>query len=217
MPKVALYNQAGSQVGDITLDENVFGVAVNIPVVHRAVLAQLAAMRAGTHKTKSRSEVTGSGRKPWRQKGTGRARQGSFRAPHWVGGGTAFGPTPRSYQQKINKKEKRLAVRSALSDKVEAGKMMIIDDLYVTQPKTKEVVKILENLELQGKKTLIILPGKDEAVYKSARNIPKVKTLVSQALNIYDLVKNKNIELDVEKLDVAVIESMACPVRGGVN
>lgn len=208
MPKVALYNQAGSQIGDVTLDEKVFGVAVNIPVVHRAVVAQLAAMRAGTHKTKTRSEVIGSGRKPWRQKGTGRARQGTFRAPHWVGGGNAFGPTPRSYAQKVNKKEKRLAVRSALSDKVEAGKMMIVDDLAVTQPKTKEIVKVLTNLDLQGKKTLIILPGKDEAVYKSARNIPQVKTLVSQALNIYDLVNYEYIIMTKEAVK-AVEEVLA--------
>lgn len=208
MPKVALYNKTGSQVGDVTLDENVFGVAVNIPVVHRAVVAQLAAMRAGTHKTKSRGEVTGSGRKPWRQKGTGRARQGSFRAPHWVGGGNAFGPTPRSYAQKINKKEKRLAVKSALSDKVETGKMVIVDDFQISQPKTKEIAKVLANLELQGKKTLIILPGKDEALYKSARNIPRVKTLVSQALNIYDLVNYEYIIMTKEAVK-AVEEVLA--------
>lgn len=208
MPKVALYNKTGSQVGDVTLDENVFGVAVNIPVVHRAVVAQLAAMRAGTHKTKSRGEVTGSGRKPWRQKGTGRARQGSFRAPHWVGGGNAFGPTPRSYAQKINKKEKRLAVKSALSDKVETGKMVIVDDFQISQPKTKEVAQVLANLELQGKKTLIILPGKDEALYKSARNIPQVKTLVSQALNIYDLVNYEYIIMTKEAVK-AVEEVLA--------
>lgn len=189
MPKLALYNRTGSQVGEINLNESVFGVEVNGPVVHRAVVAQLAAMRAGTHKTKNRGEVSGGGKKPWRQKGTGRARQGSIRAPQWVGGGNAFGPTPRDYTQKINKKEKKLAVKSALTNKVEEGKLFVIDGFNFTEPKTKEMVKVLTDLKLADQKVLVLLPGNDEAVYKSARNLPNVKTLVTQALNIYDLVK----------------------------
>ncbi|AZR74719.1 50S ribosomal protein L4 [Anoxybacter fermentans] len=206
MPKLALYNRAGSQVGEIDLNENVFGVEVNEPVVHRAVVAHLAAMRAGTHKTKTRGEVSGGGKKPWRQKGTGRARQGSIRAPHWVGGGTVFGPIPRDYTKKINKKEKKLAVKSALTNKVEEGKLIVIDDFGIKEPKTKEMVKILSDLKLNDKKVLIILPGKDEAVYKSARNIPNVKTLVTQALNIYDLL---NCEYIVMTRDaVAAVEEV---------
>ncbi len=208
MPKLALYNKTGSQVGDFELDERVFGVDVNVPVVHRSVVAQLAAMRAGTHKTKTRGEVTGSGKKPWRQKGTGRARQGSFRAPHWVGGGNAFGPTPRSYVHKVNKKEKRLAVKSALTSKVEEGKLIIVDDFQITEPKTKEMVKVLKDLNLKGKKTLIILPGKDEVLYKSARNIPNVKTLVTQALNIYDLLNYEYIVMSKDAVK-AVEEVLA--------
>lgn len=206
MPKLALYNRTGSQVGEIDLNEGVFGVEVNGPVVHRAVVAQLAAMRAGTHKTKNRGEVSGGGKKPWRQKGTGRARQGSIRAPQWVGGGTAFGPTPRDYTQKINKKEKKLAVRSALTNKVEEGKLFVIDGFNFAEPKTKEMVKVLTDLKLAGKKVLVLLPGNDEAVYKSARNLPKVKTLVVQALNIYDLI---NYDYIVATKDaVAAIEEV---------
>jgi large subunit ribosomal protein L4 len=206
MPKLALYNRTGSQVGEINLNESVFGVEVNGPVVHRAIVAQLAAMRAGTHKTKTRGEVSGGGKKPWRQKGTGRARQGSTRAPHWVGGGNAFGPSPRDYTQKINKKEKRLAVRSALSNKVEEGKLFVIDGFNFTEPKTKEMIKVLTDLKLIDQKVLILLPGNDEAVYKSARNLPRVKTLVIQALNTYDLV---NYDYIVTTKDaVAAIEEV---------
>lgn len=206
MPKLALYNRTGSQVGEINLNDSVFGVEVNGPVVHRAIVAQLAAMRAGTHKTKNRGEVSGGGKKPWRQKGTGRARQGSIRAPQWVGGGTAFGPAPRDYTHKINKKEKKLAVKSALTYKAEEGKLIIVDGFNFTEPKTKEMVKVLTDLKLADQKVLVLLPGNDEAVYKSARNIPNVKTLVTQALNIYDLV---NYDYIVATKDaVAAIEEV---------
>lgn len=188
MPKLAMYSKTGNQVGEVDLNDSVFAIKVNEPVVHRAVVAQLNAKRAGTSKVKTRGEIIGSKQKPWRQKGTGRARQGSEKAPHWVGGGVAFGPSPRSFAQKINKKEKRLAVKSALSYKVQEGKLIVIDDFSITEPKTRDMVKILTDLNLQDKKVLIILPGKDEVLYKSARNIPNVKTLVMQALNIYDLV-----------------------------
>lgn len=206
MPKLALYNKTGGQIGEVDLNEQVFDVRVNVPVVHRAVVAQLAAMRAGTNKTKTRGEVAGSGKKPWRQKGTGRARQGSIRAPHWVGGGKVFGPTPRDYTQKINKKEKRLAVKSALTDKVREGKLVVVDNFDITEPKTRDMVKVLTDLNLRDKKVLIILPGKDEAVYKSARNIPRVKTLVTQALNIYDLVNYEYIV--ITKDAVAAVEEV---------
>lgn len=206
MPKLALYNKTGNQVGEVNLNESVFGVDVNGPVVHRAIVAQLAAMRAGTHSTKTRGEVSGGGKKPWRQKGTGRARQGSTRAPQWVGGGRVFGPSPRDYTHKINKKEKKLAVRSALSNKVEEGKLIIVDGFNFTEPKTKEMVKVLTDLKVMDKKVLLLMAGPDEAVYKSARNLPNVRTLVTQALNIYDLV---NADYVVTTKDaVAAIEEV---------
>lgn len=206
MPKLSLYNKTGSQVGEVNLNDNVFGVEVNKPVVHRTLVAQMAAMRSGTHKTKTRGEVKASGKKPWRQKGTGRARQGSTVAPHWVGGGNAFGPSPRSYAKKVNKKEKRLALKSVLSNKVEEGKFIIVDSFGLDQPKTREMADILAGLKVNDKKTVIILPGNDEVVYKSARNIPNVKTVVMQALNVYDLL---NCEYIVATKDaVAAIEEV---------
>lgn len=208
MPKLALYNKTGSQVGEIDLNESVFGVEVNGPVVHRAIVAQLAAMRSGTHKAKSRGEVSGGGKKPWRQKGTGRARQGSIRAPQWVGGGAAFGPTPRDYTQKINKKEKKLAVKSVLTNKLEEGKLIVLDGFNFTEPKTKEMVKVLTDLKVNGKKVLVLLPGKDENVYKSARNIENVRTLVVQALNTYDLINCEYIVTTKDAL-AAVEEVLA--------
>lgn len=206
MPKLALYNKTGNQIGDINLNDSVFSVEVNAPVVHRAIVAQLAAMRAGTHSTKTRGEVSGGGKKPWRQKGTGRARQGSIRAPQWVGGGRVFGPTPRDYSQKINRKEKKLAVRSAFSNKVEEGKLIIVDAFNFTQPKTKDMVKILTDLKINDKKVLLLISNKDEAVWKSARNLTNVRTLVTQAINIYDLV---NADYIVTTQDaVAAIEEV---------
>ena len=193
MPKVTLYDKSGSQTGEVELNEGVFGVEINEPVVHRAVVAQLAAKRAGTHKTKTRGEVSGGGRKPWRQKGTGRARHGSIRSPLWVGGGTTFGPSPRKYKKKVNKKEKRLAVKSVLTSKVGEGKLIVLDDFGITQPKTKDMVNLLTSLNVNDEKVLVILPGKDEAVYKSARNMPNVKTMVIQALNVYDLLNCESI------------------------
>ena len=206
MPKLALYNKTGSQIGQVDLNDNVFDVEVNGPVVHRAIVAQLAAMRAGTHKTKTRGEVSGGGKKPWRQKGTGRARQGSIRAPQWVGGGRVFGPTPRDYSQKINRKEKKLAVRSALSNKVDEGKLIVLDAFNFNQPKTRDMVKLLTDLKVNDKKVLVLIHGNDEAVWKSARNLPNVRTLVTQAINIYDLV---NADYIVTSKDaVAAIEEV---------
>lgn len=208
MPTLALYNKTGSQIGQVDLNESVFNVEVNGPVVHRAVVAQLAAMRAGTHKTKTRGEVSGGGKKPWRQKGTGRARQGSTRSPQWVGGGRVFGPVPRDYTQKINRKEKKLAVRSALTNKVEEGKLIILDAFDFAQPKTKDMVKLLTDLKVIDKKVLIIIPNNDETVWKSARNLPNVRTLVTQALNIYDLV-NADYVVTTKDAVVAIEEVFA--------
>ncbi|MFZ5645240.1 MAG: 50S ribosomal protein L4 [Bacillota bacterium] len=192
MPKVALYNTNGEQVGDIELNDSVFGVTVNQSVLHDAVVAYLANQRQGTHDTKTRAEVSGGGRKPWRQKGTGRARHGSTRSPIWKGGGIVFGPHPRDYSIRLPKKVRRLAMKSALSSKVEGGTIMVLDDLKIDQPKTKDMVRILENLKVNNK-ALVVTAGKDENVLKSARNIPWVKPTSAGLLNVYDLMAHQTL------------------------
>lgn len=191
MPKVALYNVSGDQVGELELSESVFAVPVHQSVMHDAVVAHLAAMRQGTHDTKTRAEVRGGGRKPWRQKGTGRARAGTSRSPIWRGGGIVFGPHPRDYTVKLPKKMRRLAVRSALSSKVEGGNIKVLDELMLEQPKTKEMVRILGNLKVDSK-ALVVLAVNDQNVIKSIRNIEGVKPVSVDSLNTYDLL-NHNI------------------------
>lgn len=194
MPTVALYNVKGEQVGEIELSDAVFGVAVNEPVIHQVVRMQLANQRRGTASTKTRAEVRGGGRKPWRQKGTGRARHGSIRSPIWRGGGVVFGPKPRDYGFTVPKKMKRLALRSALSAKVAAGELLVLEDLKFEKPRTKQMVEVLSNLKVTGK-ALVVTAGPDEIVAKSARNIPGVKSIPATNLNVYDLLLHDKLVL----------------------
>ena len=199
MPKVDIYNIAGEKTGEmIELNADVFGVEFNEAVVHQAIVMQRAAQRLGTAATKTRSMVRGGGRKPWRQKGTGRARAGSIRSPLWIGGGVAFGPQPRSYAKKMPRKARRLAIRCALSARLAAGELMIIDGLQLEVPKTKEVVKVMQAFE--SKKALIITSGVQEAVEKSARNIPGTKALSNQYLNVYDLLYHDKVLLSKDAI-----------------
>lgn len=192
MPKVAIYNTNGEQVGEIDLADSVFGVDVHQSVLHDAVVAHLANQRLGTHDTKTRAEVRGGGRKPWRQKGTGRARHGSSRSPIWRHGGIVFGPHPRDYSIRLPRKVRRLAMKSALSSKVENGNIIVLDDLRIEQPKTREMVKILDNLKA-GHKALVVTAEKDENVIKSARNIPGVKPSSAGILNVYDILAHHTL------------------------
>jgi large subunit ribosomal protein L4 len=187
MPKVALYNVTGAQVGEVELSDAVFGIEPHVHAIHEAVLLQQASLRQGTHKTKGRSEVRGGGRKPWKQKGTGRARQGSIRSPQWKGGGTVFGPTPRSYGYKLPRKVRRLAIKSALSSKVIDNEVIVLDQLLLNTPKTKEFVAILNNLKVE-KKALIVAATLDDNVALSARNIPGVKFVAADGINVLDVM-----------------------------
>ncbi|HZJ77352.1 MAG TPA: 50S ribosomal protein L4 [Clostridia bacterium] len=187
MPNVSVFDTKGKKVSEIELSEGVFGIEPNVSAMHLCVVNYLANQRQGTQSTLTRSEVRGGGRKPWRQKGTGRARQGSTRAPQWTHGGIAHGPKPRDYGFSINKKVRRLALKSALSSKVADEEIIVLDKIALESIKTKEVVNILNALEV-GKKTLIVLPEKDEIVYRSARNIVGVKTTLVNTLNIYDIL-----------------------------
>ena len=203
MPKIDVYDINGKKVSDVELNEKVFGIEPNENIVHAVLVNYLANQRQGTQSTKTRAEVSGGGRKPWRQKGTGRARQGSIRAPHWVGGGVALGPKPRSYNYTVNKKEKRLAIKSMLSSKVSENELVVVESLPLKEIKTKEMARILNNLKVEGK-AVILLPEKDEIVQKSARNIEGVKTLQVGTINVYDLLKHKNLvvtEDTVKKLE----------------
>lgn len=191
MPKVALYNINGEQVGEIELRDEIFGIEPNQHVLHQAVQAQLAAERAGTHSTKTRAEVAGGGRKPWRQKGTGRARHGSIRSPIWRGGGIVFGPKPREYGFKLPKKVRRLALKSALSAKALANEIIVLDSLNFAAPKTKDMVKVLNNLNARN--ALVVTAQLDENVFKSARNIPGVKPVTAAGINVYDLLKHGSL------------------------
>ncbi len=185
--KLSVFDMAGKKKSDIELNESVFGIEPNTSAMHLAVVNYLANQRQGTQSTLTRAEVSGGGKKPWRQKGTGRARQGSTRSPQWYHGGVAFGPKPRDYGFSINKKVKRLAMKSALSSKVAADEMIVLDSLKLDAIKTKEVVKVLAALKA-GKKALIVLPEKDDVVYRSARNIAGVKTSIVNTLNVYDIL-----------------------------
>ena len=197
MANVSVYNIEGKEVGKIDLSDAVFGVEVNEHLVHMAVVSQLANNRQGTQKAKTRSEVSGGGRKPWRQKGTGRARQGSIRAPQWVKGGIALGPKPRSYKYTVNKKERRLAIKSLLSSKVLEKELTVVDKLELTEIKTKTMVKALADLKVEGK-TLIVLPENNKNVLMSARNIEGVKTITLNNINVFDLLKYNNLVLPLE-------------------
>ncbi|MFG6117289.1 50S ribosomal protein L4 [Halobacillus sp. MO56] len=202
MPKVALLNQSGSQVGDVELNDAVFGIEPNTHVLHEAVVMQRASLRQGTHKVKNRSEVSGGGRKPWRQKGTGRARQGSIRSPQWVGGGTVFGPTPRSYSYKLPKKVRRLALRSALSSKINEENVVVLESLSFDAPKTKEAVNVLKALDVNTK-ALIVTADEDENVTRSTNNIPNAKTVTVDQLNVLDLLAHDKLILTKEAADKA--------------
>ncbi|MDB5085286.1 MAG: ribosomal protein [Bacilli bacterium] len=206
MPKVPVYNTEGNQVGELELSETIFGVHPNETVLHSAVVSYLANRRAGTHDVKNRSEVRGGGRKPYKQKGTGRARQGSIRAPQWVGGGTVFGPTPRSYAFKLPKKVRRLALKSALSTKVISGSLLVLDSLSFAAPKTKDMIQVLANLKLNGKKALVIGSASSENVQLSAHNIPGVKYVPATDINVYDLLNHDH--LVITKDAVARVEEV---------
>ena len=202
MANVSVYNMEGNEVGSMELNDAVFGVEVNEHLVHMAVVQQLANNRQGTQKAKTRSEVSGGGRKPWRQKGTGHARQGSTRAPQWTGGGVVFAPVPRDYSFKINKKEKRAALKSALTSRVEAQKFVVLDELKLEAIKTKDFVKVLNNLNVS--KALVVMGDKDVVVQKSAANVPGVKTTQATLLNVYDILKYDTVittKAAVEKIE----------------
>lgn len=192
MLKVKVYNQEGAEVKDLELNEAVFGIEPNKQALFDMVLLQRASLRQGTHKVKNRTEVSGGGKKPWRQKGTGRARQGSIRAPQWRGGGVVFGPKPRSYKFKINRKVGRLALKSALSTKIIDNEFMALDTIKMDAPKTKEMVKVLANLEAPAK-TLIVMDQIDENVARSANNIPGVKLLEANRVNVYDVLNSNKL------------------------
>ena len=197
MPKVDVLDMKGKKVSDIELAESVFGIEPNEAIVHSVLVNYLANQRQGTQSTKTRAEVSGGGRKPWRQKGTGRARQGSIRAPQWIKGGIALGPKPRSYKYTVNKKERRLAIRSVLSSKVLEKELTVVDKLEVKELKTKTMVKALADMKVEGK-TLIILPENNKNVLMSSRNIEGVKTIVANNINIFDLLKYTNLILPVD-------------------
>jgi large subunit ribosomal protein L4 len=194
MPVVALYNQSGTQVGEIQLAETIFGIEPNEHVLFDTVLKQRAALRQGTHKAKTRTEVSGGGRKPWRQKGTGRARQGSIRSPQWRGGGTVFGPVPRSYSYKLNKKVRRLALKSALSQKVLENNVIVLDTLNLNAPKTKDMLAVLNSFNITNK-ALVVTADENVNVMLSSRNIPGVITLTANSINVVDLLKYNTLIL----------------------
>lgn len=194
-------NVQGETVDKVELREDIFGVEPNVSVMHQALIRQLANARLGTHKTKKRKEVRGGGRKPWRQKGTGRARQGSIRAPHWRGGGTVFGPQPRSYRVKMPRKMRHLAYRSALSVKAQDGQIVLLDDLEMEVPKTRGMLDILERLALDSS-VLILLPQRNDNVEKSARNIPDVKTVRASYLNVRDLLNYDYLLMPLASLEI---------------
>ena len=204
MAKVAVYNMEGKEVDSIELNDSIFGVEINEHLVHMAVLQQLANNRQGTQKAKTRSEVRGGGRKPWRQKGTGHARQGSTRAPQWTGGGVVFAPVPRDYSFKLNKKEKRAALKSVLTSKVADGKFVVVDDLKLDEIKTKKFVEVLNNLKVE--KALVVLNDMDANVIASAANLPTVKTAQTNELNVFDALKHDTVV--VTKAAVATIEEV---------
>ncbi len=204
MANVSVYNMEGKEVGTIELNDAVFGAPVNEHLVHMSVVQHLANMRQGTQKAKTRSEVSGGGRKPWRQKGTGHARQGSIRAPQWKGGGVVFAPVPRDYSFKLNKKEKRAALKSVLTSRVEDGKLIVVDELKFDEIKTKKFKAVMDNLKVS--KALVVLADNDEKVILSARNIPAVKTTQVETINVYDILKGDTLVLTKDA--VAKIEEV---------
>lgn len=204
MATVSVYNMEGKEVGTMDLNDAVFGVEVNEHLVHMAVVAQLANKRQGTQKAKTRSEVSGGGKKPWRQKGTGHARQGSTRAPQWTGGGVVFAPTPRDYTIRLNKKEKRLALKSALTSRVLENKLIVVDELKFDEIKTKNFQNTMKNLKVE--KALVVLNENDANVVLSARNIPAVKTALTNTINVFDILKYNTVI--VTKDAVATIEEV---------
>ena len=204
MANVTVYNMEGNEVGTMELNDAVFGVEINEHLVHLAVVRQLANNRQGTQKAKTRSEVSGGGRKPWRQKGTGHARQGSIRAPQWTGGGVVFAPVPRDYEVKMNKKERRAALKSALTSKVQENKLVVVDSLTLAEAKTKEMQKVLTNLKAD--KALVVTADDDQKVVLSARNIADVQTATVNTINVYDVMKHNTVV--VTKDAVASIEEV---------
>ena len=204
MATVAVYNTEGKEVDKLELNDNVFGVEINEHLVHLAVISQLANSRQGTQSAKTRSEVSGGGRKPWRQKGTGHARQGSTRSPQWTGGGVVFAPKPRDYSMKMNKREKQIAMKSALTSKVQDAKLVVVDAFNLDEIKTSKFVQILDNLK--APKALVVTKDKDEKVVLSARNIPTVKTTMTNSLNVYDILKYDSLVLTKDA--VAAIEEV---------
>ena len=204
MATVAVYNIEGKEVDKLELNNNVFGVEINEHLVHLAVVSQLANGRQGTQSAKTRSEVSGGGRKPWRQKGTGHARQGSTRSPQWTGGGVVFAPKPRDYSMKMNKREKQIAIKSALTSKVQDSKLIVVDEFKLDEIKTSKFAQILDNLK--APKALVVTKDKDEKVVLSARNIPTVKTTMTNSINVYDILKYDS--LVITKDAVAAIEEV---------
>ena len=207
MANVSVYNMEGKEVGKIDLSDAIFGVEVNEHLVHMAVLQQLADKRQGTQKAKTRSEVSGGGRKPWRQKGTGHARQGSIRAPQWKGGGVVFAPVPRDYSFKMNKKEKRAALKSALTDKAQNNNLIVVDELKFDEIKTKKFAEVMNNLKAT-RKALVVLADNDQNVVLSARNLAEANTTLTNTLNVYDIVNARTLVLTKDA--VAKIEEVYC-------
>jgi large subunit ribosomal protein L4 len=199
--QVPVYDIKGKEISETELRDDIFAVAVSEALMYQALVRQLANARQGTHKTKERGEVRGGGRKPWRQKGTGRARQGSIRSPQWRGGGIVFGPTPRSYEQKMPRKMRRQALRSALTVKVSDSQVKVLDSFELSEPRTKDILEILQNLGVESS-ALILLPQSDETVLRSVRNLPQVRTLVAQYLNVRDLLKYDTILMPLASLEV---------------
>ncbi len=207
MANVSVYNMEGKEVGKLDLSDAIFGVEINEHLVHMAVLQQLADKRQGTQKAKTRSEVSGGGRKPWRQKGTGHARQGSIRAPQWKGGGVVFAPVPRDYSFKMNKKEKRAALKSALTDKVQNNNIIVVDELKFDEIKTKRFAEVMNNLKAT-RKALVVLADNDKNVVLSARNLAEANTTLTNTLNVYDIVNARTLVLTKDA--VAKIEEVYC-------
>ena len=199
MAKVSVYNMEGKEVGTMDLNDSIFAVEINEHLVHMAVVQQLANNRQGTQKAKTRSEVSGGGRKPWRQKGTGHARQGSTRSPQWTGGGVVFAPTPRDYSFKLNKKEKRAALKSALTSVVNENEFIVVDELKLDAIKTKDFAKVLTNLNVE--KALVVLDSNDKNVVMSAKNIPTVKTALTNTINVYDILKYNTVVVTKAAVD----------------
>ena len=199
MAKVSVYNMEGKEVGTMDLNDSIFAVEINEHLVHMAVVQQLANNRQGTQKAKTRSEVSGGGRKPWRQKGTGHARQGSTRSPQWTGGGVVFAPTPRDYSFKLNKKEKRAALKSVLTSAVNENKFIVVDELKFDAIKTKDFAKVLTNLNVE--KALVVLDSNDQNVVMSAKNIPTVKTALTNTINVYDILKYNTVVVTKAAVD----------------